>query len=509
MSSLFEPDFDSGFRGVVERLTASLREAGIVTDETDGSVARTLTETFAREMAIYYGVLQKAYDAGFLDSAQGKALDNVVAILGVQRARPGLLRGRVRFQRLSPAPQNIVIPAGTRLTGPELPDGTAIPVLELVEEALIPRGQRAVSAAVQELPDATPSELAAIPPQGVSIMPRPLLGVESVSNPEPIVRAGGQEETDEHLRARARSVLREGQKGTAEAIVAAVRSLGIQTVSVEEAPDGRLGRIDVRIGDPDLEKNPGKRQAAQRAVQRSKAAGIQARVHFLRSVYFRPTIQVETADDLDVAEQDVLEAKLKSAVAAHINALPPGTNLGRRKLESVLLADPGVREVNILEMGVFLVDYDEQGNRFDQDISGKRQLPAPNRDWKVEPNENASIDLTLFPFKVAWLTARRVRLDMVVKIHPSGLTMEQAKASIKGTALDYVQRLESKDGKSTLVYADLAKALSDKAQVSELMAATLVHIAEARTETLKPGQEALLDQGERLEMGEVVAVTGA
>ena len=50
-----------------------------LTDDTEGSVVRTLSEAFARELAVCYQQLGKVYAHGFLDTAEGVALDTVVA----------------------------------------------------------------------------------------------------------------------------------------------------------------------------------------------------------------------------------------------------------------------------------------------------------------------------------------------------------------------------------------------------------------------------------------------
>jgi hypothetical protein len=64
---------------------------------------RTLAEAFARELAVCYQQLRKVYQHGFLDTAEGVALDHVVALLGMNRQRAGHLEGLVTFRRPQPA----------------------------------------------------------------------------------------------------------------------------------------------------------------------------------------------------------------------------------------------------------------------------------------------------------------------------------------------------------------------------------------------------------------------
>ncbi len=61
-----------------------------VTDIHVGSVARTLMEAAALEMAGLYAQMQVVYDAAFIDTASGKSLDHVVALLGLERVPAGM-----------------------------------------------------------------------------------------------------------------------------------------------------------------------------------------------------------------------------------------------------------------------------------------------------------------------------------------------------------------------------------------------------------------------------------
>ncbi len=54
----------------------------VITDVNVGSVARTLLEAVAKEIASVYAQLNIAYDSGFVETATGSALDRVVALLG-------------------------------------------------------------------------------------------------------------------------------------------------------------------------------------------------------------------------------------------------------------------------------------------------------------------------------------------------------------------------------------------------------------------------------------------
>ena len=499
---LFDDGMPTDFQGVAHRLTQSLVDSGLISDTTTGGVAQILAETFAREMATFYAILEKAHEAGYLDTAKGPALDNVVAILGVQRTQPGLLRGRVEFSRGTPAPQDIVIPAGARVAGPPLENGSAVPLMETVEQARIPHGQHSVTVAVQEFPEAQPSEIPSLPPGALSVMPRPLLGVERVSNPEPVMR-GGQEESDESLRARAGAVLREGQKGTVDAIEAAVRKLGIQTVKVVEAPEGRVGWVEVRVGDPEIEKDPDRQRDVEEAVRSAKAAGIRLELEYLLSVFFQPLLTVEPEDtDMDDRAFEELVQELKRAFASFINNLAPETTVTRRKLEAALMGGRAIREIAV-EMKTFTLRYPEsgEGDSIPAEDTGTRELPSG--DWFIGPLENAALDPERWPVGVARKPVLSARMDLAVTVPDTGLDMDTVRQNVRAAADAYIQRLlpEEEEGKLLgyrLKLDDLFTVLKEKVQVSNLQPVKIVHLADGMVEDLDKDHDALLADGERL-----------
>ncbi len=70
-----------------------------ITDINPGSVARTIVESVAREMEFLYLQMEQVYNLAYLDTAEGKALDQVVALLGIKRKGPGYATGEVIFGR--------------------------------------------------------------------------------------------------------------------------------------------------------------------------------------------------------------------------------------------------------------------------------------------------------------------------------------------------------------------------------------------------------------------------
>ncbi len=70
-----------------------------ITDVNPGSVTRNLVESIALEMDYLYAQLNQVYNSAYIDTATGKALDLVVALLGINRKPAGYAIGEVTFGR--------------------------------------------------------------------------------------------------------------------------------------------------------------------------------------------------------------------------------------------------------------------------------------------------------------------------------------------------------------------------------------------------------------------------
>lgn len=70
-----------------------------ITDVNPGSVTRTIVESIALEMDYLYAQLNQVYNSAYIDTASGKALDLVVALLGITRKPAGYAIGEVAFGR--------------------------------------------------------------------------------------------------------------------------------------------------------------------------------------------------------------------------------------------------------------------------------------------------------------------------------------------------------------------------------------------------------------------------
>src|SRR5262249_36131076 len=83
-----------------------------LTDINVGSVTRTLSEAIGREIATVYEQINRAYLAGYIDTAEGTSLDLVVSILAVTRKPGGPAVGLASSVRAAGGEGGTTTPAG-------------------------------------------------------------------------------------------------------------------------------------------------------------------------------------------------------------------------------------------------------------------------------------------------------------------------------------------------------------------------------------------------------------
>lgn len=214
----------------------------LLNDRNPGSVLRTLAEAFALEFAVLSHQLELVYDAAFVDTASGRDLDQVAALVGVVRRGATHARGEVAMRRTTPAPADITIPAGTLVSTAEAPRVT----VETTETVTLRRGAFSVGAPVRA--EVTgPAGVA--PREALTVLHRPIFGVDQVLNPDQLTLGGGSE-TDEELRGRVRRALETSGRSTVGALRGALASIeGIreQDVLVQEDHLNSPGLVQLTV----------------------------------------------------------------------------------------------------------------------------------------------------------------------------------------------------------------------------------------------------------------------
>ncbi len=218
-----------------------------LTDRNTGSVTRLLAESFAREYATLSKQLEGVYQAGFIDTASGRDLDQLASLLGIVRRRQLSASGSVVFSRNTPSPADIFIPAGTKLSTTDAPAA----VFETTDDRTLQRGALSVDAPVSAV---VPGDSGLVVENTIRVMNRPILGIDAVGNPLS-TRFSGADETDELLRARCRRALETSGKATTGSLLGALTTLpGLREKDIRIAEDylAHPGVVYLDVAFPEL-----------------------------------------------------------------------------------------------------------------------------------------------------------------------------------------------------------------------------------------------------------------
>ena len=232
-----------------------------LTDRNPGSVTRLLAESFAREYAVLSRQLEAVYQASFIETAGGRDLDQLALLVGVRRRRQLSAGGSVVFGRSTPAPADVTINAGTRLSTGEPPAMQ----FETTEDRTLQRGNLSVEVPVQAL---EPGAAGVVAAQAIRVVNRPILGVETVANPQP-TRFAGSDETDDSLRARARRSHEGAGRATTGALLSALTTLpGLREKDVRIAEDylAHPGVVKLTVALPEMASEAERASAIEQAV---------------------------------------------------------------------------------------------------------------------------------------------------------------------------------------------------------------------------------------------------
>lgn len=302
-----------------------------LTDVNVGSVARTLIETVARELATQYAQLQLVYESGFVGTASGRGLDNVVALVGVERLKQGHAVGKVRFSRRSGAPGAVFIPINTAIS-----DGEGQRYLTSHDVALQPN-----QASVEAWVHGATQRIDTVDGGRLTVLERLIGGIDRVANDEPTWRAT-EEERDDQLASRAKRAIHGTGKGTLDALRFGLEALPfVRAVALAEYPDPRVPvpgtlRIDVALS----EDNSFRRRQVDERITELRPAGIYVERSWAGQtpVQYAVSLQFAGSTQPSAAIADVQDG-IRQRLTEYTQALGPGAVLRRARVLSLVLGD--------------------------------------------------------------------------------------------------------------------------------------------------------------------------
>lgn len=316
------------------------REVG-VNDLYPGSVVRTLMEAVALETAGMYAQMQAVYDAGFVDTARGSALDHVVSLLGITRLRAGNNSTELRFTRAKNTRGEITLPAGTRAA---TADGAI--EYETLADVTLADGQASAKVPARDLVASNEG----LPADSLTLLTRPVAGIESVTNPGATSRLD-RDETDDELRTRARRFLVGAERGTASAIEGAVAAEGLRCELVETTP----GTVQVKLQSGALD--PTRRARLEAAVHRVRPAGVRVILDDgTAPSKVNLALRLVTAPGRPDTELRAIQEQIRAKFSDYFASLPIKSDGSASKLIGLAMGIAGVEDARLVSATVEGVD---------------------------------------------------------------------------------------------------------------------------------------------------------
>ena len=304
-----------------------------VNDVQVGSVLRTLTESTALEIARLYAVLEGVYQSAFVDSASNSALDNVVALLGLERVRGGRASGDVEFTRAVGSFGEITIPGGMRVA---TADGSV--EYETTETVTMREAQTTIRVVARDLERNDPLSADAL-----TLLPVPIAGIGRVTNPAPTAIAA-EDETDEQLRTRAKNVLHGSERATLGAIRHALSGAGI-AAEIDETSTPGIVRITPHVESmpPDLQ------QRLLNSLENVRPAGVRVELAAAAApAKVNLELRLETASGLLTQDLRAVQRAVRERIGEFFAQLPLGKAASINQLVGLVLGVSGVQDVKLV-----------------------------------------------------------------------------------------------------------------------------------------------------------------
>lgn len=503
------PDFARrSYQEIVEHLLGTLSRQGVLTDTAPGSVTRTLVEATAREFAEVYARMNAVYEAGFLDTATGASLDQLVALIGLTRLSGETDIVEIRLSRDTRVSARVIIPAGAVVTIDRQAGGRVS--YAVLDEDELRAGEASLVVTLRALPNPeSPDADLALTPDDVALnsatLVQPIAGIAGLSLEGPSLRLGTNE-TDDALRKRARMAIAAAGGGTEKALEQALMEVeGVEGVRLRDAGDpvdGGVvlspGEIEVILdGKPQiLEQN---RAQIEQAIARAKGPGIVARLSRTQAVELSGTLVIRPASPtLSAADALALIRACETLMAQTVDALEIGEGLQWNRLLARLMGIENLGDV-VVAASTFVTTL------------GAVSTSAPPGDLSVEKTQRLVPGTGAGRFEITLEDRPQVLVSVALAAdmeRPAEQLVDQLQAELTSVLIAYLETVDTARPDAALTHAGLLGALKGASGVTtfpeqitaEAVSFTVLNTAEgaapvlsnAGTSSVALGQNALL-----------------
>jgi len=425
------------YREIVDTVLEDLATKSPLTDSHIGSVSRTTVETIGREVSTLYDQMEAAYYSGFIDTANGRALDMVISILGLTRKSAQFASGTVTFSR-KVANQDVTILRGTRIsTKASSPE--EVTIFETTSTVTIPKGVNEVESPIRAL---VPGEPGVAEIETITVLENPIIGVDNVVN-KSSTSLGSSRESDEQFRERAKAYVQSAGKSTCAAIKNQVLGIpGVKDVAIKEKPNGIPGEVDVIVDGLDLNdpESPAY-QNVKSEIDLVRPAGITVFLSSTDLIKIRVELYVRLKEALRTDEEiGELTQSIQDLVAGFFQELSSGDRIVRNRLLSELFAIEDI--ANVDELNLYSRLFDKEAKMMVDDTR-KRTDPV-TADLTFGPYERGDIDgLPLVYTQYTPRVVSHVFVDLDVAVTPSEptITDTQIKEAVEEAAHHHLHSL--------------------------------------------------------------------
>jgi uncharacterized phage protein gp47/JayE len=457
-----------------------------LSDRNPGSVTTTMAETFAREFAVLHKQMDGIYRSAFIDLATGTSLDHIAALLGLTRKDARFASGEVLFKRGTPAPGDIIVPAGTVVSTDRGQN------FATSDKRTLRRGQLSIVVPIRAQVEGTPGKVDA---GTITSINRPIFGIDAVQNDAATFFASNQE-TDAELKQRVLAAIERAGKSTVDAIryalIEDISEVTEENIQVTENTQ-TAGLVEVKLGiessTPDLvqrveesifgaraagirvthnlptDSSTSSQQAADAITRAQATADLTAQGALPNLNYVAADVLAAMPDrvlpmraeaflrlggqNLSAAQKESIQDGVRTAIASYINGLPMGAPLIFNKLLGLIVQSDQIVDASLV-VGV------ESGGTFDGFTANLATADRDNsngRKAKIDP-----------PRIFVGLMDERVDIDIVIQLeaNPAAKSPIAPTPDAVKSALTDVINLQLSGAAGTIEKKTLVSAIRDK-----------------------------------------------
>ena len=313
-----------------------LNGQGKITSIVDGTVIQAILAAYASNLLDLYDTLADTENQVFVDTATGSYLDRIANLVGCQRKGGEKATGTVTFSRNTPADNDILIPAGTKVRTQIDSNGNYY-VFTTDSNVTLTKGLTSVDASITAEYVGTAYNL---PSNSIIVMVDHIAGITAVTNANP-TSGGVDVESDEDFRARIPEYISSLARGTKTALKVGAESVaGVGSATVVE---GNPGSVNVYISATSGDVTQDLIDSVKTTLDDYRSAGVQVNVYGVLSIPVSVTATLSVKDGYSGVQTSV-----QNALIDFLNKKPQGDLVRENEIIAVIMDVEGVEDISSL-----------------------------------------------------------------------------------------------------------------------------------------------------------------